>query len=79
MPHPALSHPLAEPKPDAKRAEPPTIGEATTMIFASEDLFRGIRTMSHSELERWHRSETDLGRLQIISALIGCRRAMRAP
>lgn len=71
----AIDHPLAQPA-NARAAEP-TIGEATQMIFASEDLFRGIRMISEAELAAWLNAEPRLERRRVIQALLGCRKAMR--
>ena len=72
-----FSHPLAQPK--REDARPPSMGEATVMILASEDLFRGIREVRRQELETWLRSETRPERLRLIAAMLDCRSAMRAP
>lgn len=71
-------HPLAQPRSrQSEKAPPPSIGEATTMIFASEDIFRAIRMLSQSELVQWLESETRPERQRLISAALSARRAMR--
>lgn len=73
-----LSHPLAQPRsPKAEKAAPPSIGEASQMIFASEDVFRAIRMLSLAELVQWLESERRPERQRLINAVIGVRQAMR--